>query len=158
VLALNPHAGDQGLLGKEEEEIIRPAIQTAFGEKILAFGPFAADGFFGSAGYRRYDAVLAMYQDQGLAPFKALVGEQSGVNFTAGLSVVRTSPAHGTGYDIAGKGVADEGSFRAALYLALDTVRNRKFYSEITANPLRKYEVDRGGRDMSAKDLPTEKE
>ncbi|MDR0953755.1 MAG: 4-hydroxythreonine-4-phosphate dehydrogenase PdxA [Rikenellaceae bacterium] len=156
VLALNPHAGDSGLLGTEEDEIIKPAITAAVSEQILAFGPFAADGFFGSGAYKQYDAVLAMYHDQGLAPFKALAGEEEGVNFTAGLSVVRTSPAHGTGYDIAGKNVANEGSFRAALYLAADIVRNRKIYREITANPLRKYEIDRGGRDMSIKDLPTE--
>lgn len=153
VLGLNPHAGDLGLLGKEEQEIIKPALVTANDEKILAFGPFAADGFFGSGAYKRYDAVLAMYHDQGLAPFKALAGDE-GVNFTAGLSVVRTSPAHGVGYDIAGKNQAHEGSFRAALYLAADVVRNRRFYDEISANPLKKYEVDRGGRDMSVKDLP----
>ena len=153
VLSLNPHAGDAGLLGTEENEIIKPAIVLAADEHILAFGPFAADGFFGSGGYKKYDAVLAMYHDQGLAPFKALAGED-GVNFTAGLSVVRTSPAHGVGYDIAGKNLADEGSFRSALYLAVDVVRNRKFYDEISANPLRKYEIDKGGRDMSVKDLP----
>jgi 4-hydroxythreonine-4-phosphate dehydrogenase len=158
VLALNPHAGDEGLLGREEQEIIRPAILTAAKENILAFGPFAADGFFGSGAYASYDAVLAMYHDQGLAPFKALAGEDSGVNFTAGLSVVRTSPAHGTGFDIAGKNLADEGSFRSALYLAADVVRNRRFYAGITANPLQKYEVDRGGKDMSIKDLPQEQE
>jgi 4-hydroxythreonine-4-phosphate dehydrogenase len=157
VLGLNPHAGDDGLLGTEEKEIIRPALATATGEGILAFGPFAADGFFGSGAYAKYDGVLAMYHDQGLAPFKTLAAED-GVNFTAGLSVVRTSPAHGTAYDIAGKGVAEEGSFRASLYLAADVVRNRRFYDEITANPLKKYEVDRGGRDMSIKDLPAEPE
>jgi len=154
VLGLNPHAGDAGLLGNEEQEIIKPAIVSATDENILAFGPFAADGFFGSGGYKNYDAVLAMYHDQGLAPFKALAGEDTGVNFTAGLSVVRTSPAHGVGYDIAGKNVANEGSFRSALYLAADVVRNRKFYDEISANPLQHYEIDRGGRDMSIKDLP----
>ena len=158
VLGLNPHAGDAGLLGTEEDQIIRPAIISANDENILSFGPFAADGFFGSGAYRNYDAVLAMYHDQGLAPFKALAGEDTGVNFTAGLSVVRTSPAHGVGYDIAGKDQANEGSFRSALYLAADVVRNRKFYGEISANPLQKYEIDKGGRDMSIKDLPEEPE
>lgn len=157
VLGLNPHAGDAGLLGTEEEEIIKPAILAANEEHILSFGPFAADGFFGSGAYKNYDAVLAMYHDQGLAPFKSLAGED-GVNFTAGLSIVRTSPAHGTGYDIAGKNLADESSFRSALYLAADVVRNRRFYDEMTANPLQKYEIDRGGRDMSIKDLPEEPE
>lgn len=157
VLGLNPHAGDAGLLGTEEQEIIKPAIVSANDENIFSFGPFAADGFFGSGAYRNYDAVLAMYHDQGLAPFKALAGED-GVNFTAGLSVVRTSPAHGVGYDIAGKNMAHEGSFRSAVYLAADVVRNRKFYDEISANPLQKYEIDRGGRDMSIKDLPEEPE
>ena len=158
VLGLNPHAGDAGLLGNEEQEIIKPAILSANGENILSFGPFAADGFFGSGAYQHYDAVLAMYHDQGLAPFKALAGEENGVNFTAGLSVVRTSPAHGVGYDIAGKNRACEGSFRSALYLAADVVRNRRFYDEISARPLQKYEVDRGGRDMSIKDLPAHPE
>ena len=158
VLGLNPHAGDAGLLGNEEQEVIKPAIVSANDENILSFGPFAADGFFGSGGYKNYDAVLAMYHDQGLAPFKALAGEDTGVNFTAGLSVVRTSPAHGVGYDIAGKNLANEGSFRSALYLAADVVRNRRFYDRITANPLQKYEVDKGGRDMSIKDLPEEPE
>lgn len=157
VLGLNPHAGDAGLLGNEEEEIIKPAIVSANDENILAFGPFAADGFFGSGAYKNYDAVLAMYHDQGLAPFKALAGEH-GVNFTAGLSVVRTSPAHGVGYDIAGKDMANEGSFRAALYLAEDIVKNRRFYDDIAANPLQKYEIDKGGKDMSIKDLPEEPE
>ena len=156
VLALNPHAGDGGLLGTEEETIIKPAVIAAADERILAFGPFAADGFFGSGNYRKYDAVLAMYHDQGLAPFKALTGE-TGVNYTAGLSIVRTSPAHGVGYDIAGKNMADESSFRAALYLAADIFRNRKFYDEISANPLKHYDNHKG-TDESVKDLPEEPE
>ncbi|MDR2936443.1 MAG: 4-hydroxythreonine-4-phosphate dehydrogenase PdxA [Rikenellaceae bacterium] len=153
VLALNPHAGDEGLLGKEEIDIIRPALVSAADERILAFGPFAADGFFGSGGYTKYDAVLAMYHDQGLAPFKALSGE-TGVNFTAGLSIVRTSPAHGVAYNIAGQGIANESSLRAALYLATDIWRNRRIYEKITANPLKKAVFDRNGKDESIKDLP----
>lgn len=152
VLSLNPHSGDNGLLGNEEETVIKPAILSANEKGILAFGPFAADGFFGSGNYRKYDAILAMYHDQGLAPFKALSGE-TGVNYTAGLSVVRTSPAHGVGYDIAGKNVADESSFRAALYLAVDIYRNRQLYDRISANPLRHYAVD-NGVDESVKDIP----
>ena len=137
VLSLNPHAGDDGLLGTEEKEVIRPAMNEAEAEGILCFGPFAADGFFGSGAYEHYDGILAMYHDQGLAPFKALA-MADGVNFTAGLPVVRTSPAHGTAYDIAGRGVADENSFRQAIYTALDVFRNRVRYDEAYANPLRK--------------------
>ncbi|MBQ3998649.1 MAG: 4-hydroxythreonine-4-phosphate dehydrogenase PdxA [Paludibacteraceae bacterium] len=134
VLALNPHAGDQGLLGKEEQEIILPAINKAKEQGIWAFGPYAADGFFGSGHFKHFDAVLAMYHDQGLIPFKTL--DMSGVNFTAGLSVVRTSPDHGTGYDIAGKNQADEASMRHAIYMAIDVIRERAEYDENTANPL----------------------
>ena len=136
VLGLNPHAGDNGLIGGEEETVIRPAIEALQARKdMIVYGPFAADGFFGSDAYRKYDAVLAMYHDQGLAPFKALCMD-NGVNFTAGLPVVRTSPDHGTGYDIAGQGKASYTSFTAALYGALDIVRNRNRYKEATANPL----------------------
>lgn len=142
VLALNPHAGDDGLLGKEEQTIIAPALEQAKEEKIEAFGPFPADGFFGSMAYEHYDAVLAMYHDQGLAPFKVLAMDD-GVNYTAGLPVVRTSPDHGTAYDIAGKGVADENSFRHALYLAIDVCRNRVEYDEAHAEPLEKLYHDR---------------
>ncbi len=124
VLSLNPHAGERGLLGKEEEETIIPAIAEAQADKILAFGPYAADGFFGSESYRAFDGVLAMYHDQGLAPFKTIAMDQ-GVNFTAGLPFVRTSPDHGTGYDIAGKGQASAESMRSAIYMALDVYRNR---------------------------------
>lgn len=142
VLALNPHAGDDGLLGGEEKGIIIPAMQLAEEERIQAFGPYAADGFFGSRAYEHYDAVLAMYHDQGLAPFKVLAMDD-GVNYTAGLPVVRTSPDHGTAYDIAGKGVADENSFRQALYTAIDVWRNRQQYDEARENPLPKLYVDR---------------
>lgn len=134
VLALNPHAGDAGLLGKEEQEIIAPAIAKANTDGIWAFGPYAADGFFGSEHYTQFDAVLAMYHDQGLIPFKTL--DMSGVNFTAGLNIVRTSPDHGTGYDIAGKNQADECSMRNAFFMAVDVLRQRESYDELTANPL----------------------
>lgn len=135
VLGLNPHAGDNGLLGKEEIEIISPAIKTAKEKGIFVHGPYSADGFFGNGLYKNFDAVLAMYHDQGLIPFKTL-SFGSGVNFTAGLPFVRTSPDHGTGYEIAGKGIADESSFRAAIYEALDVIGNRRISKEITANPL----------------------
>lgn len=134
ILALNPHAGDQGLLGKEEQEIIAPAIQKANEQGLWAFGPYAADGFFGSGHFNHFDAVLAMYHDQGLIPFKTL--DMSGVNFTAGLSIVRTSPDHGTGYDIAGKDQADPSSMRNALFMAIDVLRQREEYDELTADPL----------------------
>ena len=142
VLALNPHAGDNGLLGKEEQEIIIPAIEQARANGIQAFGPYAADGFFGARSYERYDAVLAMYHDQGLTAFKALAMDD-GVNYTAGLPIVRTSPAHGTAYDIAGKGMADAGSFRQALFTAIDVCRNRRRFDEATSNPLPKLYHDR---------------
>lgn len=145
VLALNPHAGDSGVLGKEEEEIIRPAIQTLSEEGIACYGPFAADGFFGAEQYRYFDGILAMYHDQGLAPFKGLA-KGSGVNFTAGLLVVRTSPDHGTAYDIAGKGEANPDSFRQAIYMAIDIYRNRKIYDEAHANPLPKIYQERKER------------
>lgn len=124
VLALNPHAGDNGLLGKEEQEIIIPAIQQATDKRMNVFGPFPADGFFASGKYKKFSAVLAMYHDQGMIPFKLLAGE-TGVNYTAGLPIVRTSPAHGTAYDIAGKNVAIAQSMRNAIYLAVDILRNR---------------------------------
>jgi 4-hydroxythreonine-4-phosphate dehydrogenase len=136
VLGLNPHAGDNGLIGNEEEKIIIPAIRKAKEANIMAFGPYAADGFFGSGNYHNFDGILAMYHDQGLVPFKAL-SFGSGVNFTAGLSIVRTSPDHGTGYDIAGKGTASESSFREAIYLACDILKNREQHKEFTANPLK---------------------
>lgn len=137
VLSLNPHAGDGGVLGTEEQNIITPAIEELEKAGIQAFGPYAADGFFGSGTYQRFDGVLAMYHDQGLAPFKT-VALENGVNFTAGLPIVRTSPDHGTAYDIAGKGVADEQSFRQAIYAAIDIWRNRKNYDEPLQNPLPK--------------------
>lgn len=137
VLSLNPHAGDSGLLGKEEEEVIAPAMQEMIEKGIQCFGPYPADGFMGSDNYTHFDGILAMYHDQGLAPFKALAMDE-GVNFTAGLPVVRTSPAHGTAYDIAGKGVATEDSFRQAVYVAIDVYRNRCRDKYARRNPLRK--------------------
>jgi len=137
VLALNPHAGDDGLLGSEEKEIISPAIEELAGKGIQAFGPYPADGFFGSGTYYHFDGVLAMYHDQGLAPFKTIALE-SGVNFTAGLPIIRTSPDHGTAFDIAGQGKADENSMRQAIYTAIDIFRNRQNYDEPLKNPLPK--------------------
>lgn len=140
VLGLNPHAGDNGLLGSEEKDIILPAIREAADKGMYVSGPYSADGFFGNGTYHQFDAVLAMYHDQGLIPFKALAFE-NGVNFTAGLPVVRTSPDHGTGYNIAGQGIANEASMRNAIYTACDVFRKRKEYKEYTANPLKKQEI-----------------
>ena len=157
VMALNPHAGDGGLLGHEELEIIRPAIVEAFRQGVLAFGPFAADGLFAGGGYAKYDGILAMYHDQGLAPFKTL--SPDGVNFTAGLAKVRTSPDHGTAYDIAGQDKADAQSMRSAIYAAIDIVEHRRAWTEWSRNPLQRAEREKGGRDISVKDLPqTERE
>jgi 4-hydroxythreonine-4-phosphate dehydrogenase len=136
ILGLNPHAGDQGAIGKEELEIIIPAVEQLKAENILAFGPFPADGFFGSEAWKNFDGILAMYHDQGLAPFKAL-SFSGGVNFTAGLKYVRTSPDHGTAYDIAGKNQANESSLREAIYMAIDIFRTRNNWEEISANPLK---------------------
>ncbi|SER74891.1 4-hydroxythreonine-4-phosphate dehydrogenase PdxA [Pedobacter rhizosphaerae] len=136
VLGLNPHASDNGLLGTEEAEIISPAIQEAFDKGIMCFGPYPADGFFGNSSYKKFDAVLAMYHDQGLIPFKTLAFS-NGVNYTAGLNFVRTSPDHGTGYDIAGKNLADETSFREALFAAIHIVKNRREQEEMLSNQLR---------------------
>jgi 4-hydroxythreonine-4-phosphate dehydrogenase len=154
VLALNPHAGENGLMGTDEAEVIRPAIDEARGEGILAFGPFAADGLFLAGEWAKYDAMLAMYHDQGLAPFKALAPD--GVNFTAGLSVVRTSPDHGTAFDIAGRGVASPGSMREAIYTAIDIFRRRAAHAEMSKNPLKHYEREKGDErtlDLSKSEL-----
>lgn len=137
VFSLNPHAGDNGLLGTEEQEVIIPAMKEMIACGVQCFGPYPADGFMGSGNYTHFDGILAMYHDQGLAPFKALTMDE-GVNFTAGLPIVRTSPAHGTAYDIAGKGIASEDSFRQAVYVAMDVFRNRVWEKEISARPLRK--------------------
>lgn len=145
VLGLNPHAGDNGVIGTEEREIIIPAMKIAEKQGIQCFGPFSADGFFGTENYKRYDAILAMYHDQGLIPFKTLA-MYNGVNFTAGLSVVRTSPSHGTAYDIAGKNIANENSFRQALLTAFDILNNRRWYAEFSANPLKsEAKIERSG-------------
>lgn len=135
VLGLNPHAGDGGLLGTEEQTVIKPAIEKAFKEEKLVYGPYPADGFFGSGQYRQFDAVLALYHDQGLIPFKTFAF-YDGVNFTAGLPIVRTSPDHGTAYDLAGKGTAEIISFRNAVYDAIHLVRNRRRNDTDYSNPL----------------------
>lgn len=137
VLGLNPHAGDEGLIGREEEDIIKPAIKDAKQNEIMCFGPYSADAFFARGQYEKFDAVLAMYHDQGLIPFKSLaIGE--GVNYTAGLTGVRTSPDHGTAFDIAGKGKADETSLLASVFTAIDIFRSRSGYAEARSNPLKK--------------------
>jgi len=134
VLGLNPHAGDNGAIGNEDKEIIIPAIEKTKVDGLI-YGPYAADGFFGNAVYKQFDAVLAIYHDQGLIPFKTIAFNE-GVNYTAGLTVVRTSPDHGTAFEIAGKNIANEQSFKKAIYTAIDIFKNRKLYGEISANPL----------------------
>ncbi len=135
LLALNPHAGDEGLLGKEEIDVIIPAVNKSNEEGFLVYGPYPADGFIGARTYRDFDGVLAMYHDQGMIAFKSLAFD-SGVNFTAGLPIIRTSPAHGTAYGIAGKNLASTESFHNAIYLALDIYKNRQMHEELNANPL----------------------
>jgi 4-hydroxythreonine-4-phosphate dehydrogenase len=156
VLGLNPHAGDEGLIGKEEEEIIRPAIKDAKQQKdIFCFGPYSADAFFARGQHEKFDGVLAMYHDQGLIPFKSLAfGE--GVNFTAGISGVRTSPDHGVAFDIAGKNKADESSFREAIYKAIDIINARKEFEEQRRNPLRKMSerIVNNAVDQKSTDVP----
>lgn len=142
IFSLNPHAGDSGVIGTEEAEVIQPAIQELVSKRIQCFGPYPADGFMGSGNYEHFDGILAMYHDQGLAPFKAMAMDE-GVNFTAGLPIVRTSPAHGTAYDIAGQGIAMENSFRQAIYTAIDVYRNRLIEEEIHARPLRRQYYDK---------------
>jgi 4-hydroxythreonine-4-phosphate dehydrogenase len=154
VLGLNPHAGDDGLIGKEDKEIIAAAVARAQEQRICCFGPIPADGFFGSGDFKKYDGILAMYHDQGLIPFKALSME-SGVNYTAGLPIVRTSPAHGTAYSIAGQNIASEESFREAYYMACDIYMNRLGYAEINKNPLHKQFIVQSGE---LSDLPLSEE
>jgi 4-hydroxythreonine-4-phosphate dehydrogenase len=144
VLALNPHAGDNGLIGSEEQNVMIPAIEKSRNAGILAFGPYPADGFFGSGNYRKFDVVLAMYHDQGMVAFKSLCFED-GVNYTAGLPIIRTSPAHGTAYDLAGKDMASPESFRQALYMACDIARNREQYNSLKANAMKDVEVRHEG-------------
>jgi 4-hydroxythreonine-4-phosphate dehydrogenase len=136
VLSLNPHSGDSGLIGNEEIDEIIPALNKAREEHILALGPYPSDGFFGNNSHTKFDAVLAMYHDQGLTAFKTL-SSGHGVNFTAGIPIIRTSPAHGTAYDIAGKGIASEDSFRESIFLAIDICRNRRSFAELTSNSLK---------------------
>jgi 4-hydroxythreonine-4-phosphate dehydrogenase len=136
VLGLNPHSGDNGVIGDEEDKIMKPTLKKIFDEGILVFGPFSADGFFGSNQYEKYDAVIATYHDQGLIPFKTL-SFGKGVNYTAGLNKVRTSPDHGTAFEIAGKGEADHNSFMEAIYAAIDIYKSRNNYAEISAKPLK---------------------
>ena len=136
VLGLNPHCGDGGVIGKEDETILKPALKKISEKGTLVFGPFAADGFFGSNQYEKYDAIIATYHDQGLIPFKTL-SFGNGVNYTAGLNRIRTSPDHGTAYDIAGKGIADFNSFKEAIYLAIDIYNSRNQYAEISQKPLK---------------------
>ncbi len=142
LLGINPHSGDNGVIGKEDDEVLAPAIRELATTGLLVFGPYAADSFFGSDTYKRFDAVLAAYHDQGLIPFKTL-SFGSGVNFTAGLSAVRTSPDHGTAYEIAGKGIADSGSFKEAVYMALKILKNRREYKRLTENVLKKHKIAR---------------
>ena len=137
VLGINPHSGDNGVIGKEDDEVLRPTLAQLNESGILVYGPYAADGFFGSQSYNKFDAVIASYHDQGLIPFKTLTFGQ-GVNYTAGLSEVRTSPDHGTAYDIAGQGKANINSFKEALFTAIKIVKNRAEYQELTSNVLRK--------------------
>ncbi|MBN1132560.1 MAG: 4-hydroxythreonine-4-phosphate dehydrogenase PdxA [Bacteroidales bacterium] len=152
VLGFNPHAGDSGLLGSEEERVIIPAINRAMEHNIYALGPFPADGFFGSGMFTKFDGILAMYHDQGLAPFKALSMDR-GINFTAGLPVVRTSPAHGTAYELAGKNEANFESFRNAIYAACDIYHQRALYRELSKNPLPTGLTQEEGEDESPEDL-----
>jgi len=142
VLGLNPHAGDNGVIGDEEEKIIAPAIKIAYDDGILVYGPYPSDGFFGSSQFQKFDGIIAMYHDQGLIPFKLLAFD-NGVNYTAGLPFVRTSPGHGTAYELAGENIASPNSFRSALFLALDIYKNRRLLEEITANPLQKTEKEK---------------
>lgn len=136
ILAINPHAGDNGVIGDEDDTILKPTIEKIREKGRLVFGPYSADSFFGSKNYTQFDAIIASYHDQGLIPFKTITfGE--GVNFTAGLSKVRTSPDHGTAYEIAGKGIADESSFKEAVFTAIQIYKNRKEYAELTLNPLK---------------------
>lgn len=147
VLGLNPHAGDSGLIGKEEQEVIIPAIEKATEENIMALGPYPADGFFGTQRLKEFDAILAMYHDQGLVPFKTIAFDE-GVNYTAGLDIIRTSPAHGTAYEIAGKNLASEMSFRQAIYTGIQAYRNRIQNLELEENPLQPDKQDADNADL----------
>lgn len=141
LLGLNPHAGDLGVIGEEDQKVIAPAVEQAWNKNIIVYGPYSADGFFGSNSYVKFDGILAMYHDQGMIPFKTLSFDR-GVNFTAGLPFIRTSPAHGTAYDIAGKNLASHVSFREAVYLAIDIFNNRKEFDELNNKPLQNFLKD----------------
>lgn len=156
VLSLNPHMGENGLIGTEEINIVTPALRSIWEEGVFAFGPVSPDAYWGSRMYQEFDATLAIYHDQGLIPFK-LLAMSTGVNVTCGLPIVRTSPDHGTAYDIAGKGIADEQSLRNAIYVAIDIYRKRKIHQENTANPLQKRYVEKG-KDNVKLDLLNEEE
>lgn len=142
LLGINPHSGDNGTIGEEDDKILKPTVQELFNNGILAYGPYAADSFFGSNSHQNFDAILAAYHDQGLIPFKTL-SFGKGVNYTAGLEKVRTSPDHGTAYEIAGKGIADEGSFKEAVFAAIQVFKNREEYKILTKNPLQKQKTKR---------------
>jgi len=142
LLGINPHSGDNGVIGKEDDEVLKPVIREMFNMGHLVYGPYSADSFFGSDGYKKFDAILAAYHDQGLIPFKTISFGQ-GVNFTAGLDKIRTSPDHGTAYEIAGKGVADESSFKEAVFMALKIFKNRMEYQELTKDVLKKQRLKR---------------
>ncbi|MGB5385704.1 MAG: 4-hydroxythreonine-4-phosphate dehydrogenase PdxA, partial [Eudoraea sp.] len=142
LLGINPHSGDNGVIGKEDDEVLKPVIRELSDEGHLVYGPYAADSFFGSEGYKSFDAILAAYHDQGLIPFKTL-SFGKGVNFTAGLSKIRTSPYHGTAYEIAGKGEADPGSFKEAVFMAINIFRKRKEFQKLMKNPLQKQNMKR---------------
>lgn len=159
LLGLNPHAGDLGVLGLEEEQVIGPVVEQAWNRNMIVYGPYSADGFFGSNNYAKFDGILAMYHDQGLIPFKTLSFDR-GVNFTAGLPFIRTSPAHGTAYDLAGKNLASPSSFMEAVYLAIEIFQNRNEYTELNANPLQNYlkEIEYSSDAVIEKEIPTQTE
>ncbi|MCU0370556.1 MAG: 4-hydroxythreonine-4-phosphate dehydrogenase PdxA [Bacteroidales bacterium] len=155
ILGLNPHAGDMGVIGQEEAQVISPAVEQAWKNNYIVYGPYSADGFFGSNNYLKFDGILAMYHDQGMIPFKTLSFDR-GINFTAGLPFVRTSPAHGTAYEIAGKNEASHNSFREAVYLAIDIFNNRKMYDELNSHPLQNYlkEIEYSSDAVIEKEIP----
>jgi 4-hydroxythreonine-4-phosphate dehydrogenase len=155
ILGLNPHAGDLGVIGMEDSEVIAPAVEQAWNKNIVVYGPYSADGFFGSNNFHKFDGILAMYHDQGMIPFKTLSFDK-GVNFTAGLPFVRTSPAHGTAYDLAGRNEASHNSFREAVYLAVDIFRNRKEFDEDNSRPLQNYlkEIEYRSDAVIEKEIP----
>ncbi len=155
LLGLNPHAGDQGVIGLEDEQVITPAVEQAWNKGMLVYGPYSADGFFGSNNYLKFDGILAMYHDQGMIPFKTLSFDK-GINFTAGLPFIRTSPAHGTAYDIAGKNEASHSSFREAVYLAIDIFHNRREYDELHSKPLPNYlkDIEHSSDAVIEKEIP----